>query len=61
MKKKPYTKPELCTIFIDNEISLVMATSETEPPGGPGPTGAAQSQETSPTQKSNFNDNPFGD
>ncbi len=57
--KKTYTKPEVSAHRIDKEISLVMMTFEGEDPP-PFPT-AAKSQEPNPTQKSNFEDNPFGE
>lgn len=33
--RKQYIKPEINEILIDNEISLIMMTSESDPPGGP--------------------------
>lgn len=61
MRKKTYTKPELVTTIIDNEISLIMMTDGDTPPDKPGAAAAQQSGESSPTQQNNFNDNPFGE
>jgi len=33
--KKIYIKPEVKEIIIDNNISMVMMTGESDPPGGP--------------------------
>ena len=57
--KKKYSRPEVTTHSIDNEISLVMMTHlEPNPPGPPGTTQAAQE---SPTEVNNFESNPFGE
>ncbi|SMO76412.1 hypothetical protein SAMN06265379_10711 [Saccharicrinis carchari] len=61
MKKKLYTKPELSVTIIDNDISLVMMTDENNPPDKPVLPAAGQNREASPSQKSNFNENPFGE
>ncbi|WP_066628386.1 hypothetical protein [Labilibacter marinus] len=63
MEKRIYTRPELSTTSIDNEISLIMMTDWETPPDKPtGPPSATQqSGESSPTQQNNFNDNPFGE
>jgi hypothetical protein len=34
-EKKTYKKPVINKIEIDNEISLIMMTGESDPPGGP--------------------------
>jgi hypothetical protein len=36
-EKKTYKKPIINEIKIDNEISLIMMTGETDPPTGPWP------------------------
>ncbi|MCT4589688.1 MAG: hypothetical protein N4A71_17835 [Carboxylicivirga sp.] len=51
-KKKKYNRPELEAYQIDNEISLVLMTGETDPPDPPR-RGAAQQQPNS------FEENPF--
>ncbi len=57
--KKKYTKPTVSTHVIDNEISLVMMTFTGGEP--PDPPSAAQSDQPTPTQQNNFNENPFGE
>ncbi len=56
--KKTYSKPEVTVHVIDNEISLVMM-SYIDPNDPPPPPASAQSDQTSPTEKSNFTTNPF--
>jgi hypothetical protein len=34
-EKRKYIKPIINEIIIDNEISLIMMTGESDPPGGP--------------------------
>ena len=34
-ERKKYIKPIISEIIIDNEISLIMMTGESDPPGGP--------------------------
>jgi hypothetical protein len=54
--KKPYNKPEVSKVILDNSISLVMMTAET--PGNPKPRGDG-SKGTDPFA-SPFGDKPFG-
>jgi len=53
--KKPYDKPVVSRIILDNSISLVMMTV---PPGDPPPRGGGKGQDE-PFQ-SPFGDSPFG-
>jgi len=59
--KKKYSKPVVTTHNIDNEISLVMMTyvDPDDPP--PPPSSAAPTDQPTPTQRNNFNENPFGE
>jgi hypothetical protein len=54
--KKPYCKPELCKIALDNTISLVMMT---DIPPNPDPRGGSKKGNDTPFQ-SPFGDKPFG-
>ncbi len=57
MKKKIYNKPLLEISYIDHEISLVMMTGETVPPGPPS---AQEASQAGAVQQNNFEENPFG-
>lgn len=55
--KKPYSKPEVLRVILDNSISLVMmtVTPPNPPPRGGGGGGAADAPFSSP-----FDNKPFG-
>jgi len=55
LTKKPYCKPEITRVILDNSISLVMMTTPVNPdPRGGGSKGADESFQ------SPFGDRPFG-
>jgi hypothetical protein len=57
LSKKPYNKPEVFRVILDNSISLVMMTAQTPP--NPPPRGGGSKGTDSPFQ-SPFGDKPFG-
>jgi hypothetical protein len=56
LPKKPYSKPEVFRIALDNSISLVMMT---DIPPNPDPRGGTKKGNDTPFQ-SPFGDKPFG-
>lgn len=50
MKKKKYIKPRIELIYLDNEISLALASNPTPPPG------PSEGMNAAPTH---FNNNPY--
>jgi hypothetical protein len=56
--KRKYTCPNITTVKVDREISLIMMTSETDPPIPP-VRGAPQ--QTSKFEQTNLQDNPFAE
>ena len=56
-EKKKYIKPSIEVYNIDQEISLVMASLPTDPPGPLGGAAKTSSPDFQPTLKS---DSPFG-
>jgi hypothetical protein len=59
-KKKAYKKPNVESVSIDNEISLVMMTSETDPGSGDVPKTPPLPAPPKSTKSSKFQSNPFG-
>jgi len=53
--KKPYIKPEISCIKLDNSISLVMMSAPIDPPPPPG----ASNKKNSEPFQSPFGDKPF--
>ena len=56
LSKKPYSKPEVSRVALDNSISLVMMT---DIPPNPDPRGGTKKSNETPFQ-SPFGDKPFG-
>jgi hypothetical protein len=56
LSKKPYSKPEVSRVALDNSISLVMMT---DIPPNPDPQGSSKKGNDTPFQ-SPFGDKPFG-
>jgi hypothetical protein len=58
-EKRKYIKPVVNEIKIDNEISLIMMTGESDPPGGPWDNGNGNNNGSDNNDSKNKKESPF--